>query len=165
VEPASAAHPLRGRGIYCGLYLNELLVRLLGRGDPHEHLFDHYAAALGGLAREPEPGPTLRRFELRLLEELGYAMVLDRDAEGGHPLRAETRYRYDPERGPVECAADAPGFSVSGGTLLALGGAGALEPEQAREARELMRRVLDRYLGGRPLRSRELFRAPSAKAP
>jgi DNA repair protein RecO (recombination protein O) len=163
VEPASPAHALGGRGLYCGFYLNELLLRLLGRADPHEHLFDHYAVALAGLAQAPDPAPTLRRFELRLLEELGYALVLDRDAERQRPLRPQARYRYDPDRGPVESPADAPGFSVAGRTLLALAGGEALDATQAREAKELMRRVLDRHLGGRPLKSRELFRTTRAK--
>jgi DNA repair protein RecO (recombination protein O) len=158
VEPAGPPLPLAGAALYCGFYLNELIVRLLGRADPHEILYAHYERALGALAVQPEPSPVLRRFELRLLEQAGYAMVLDHEPGSDLPLRSEARYRYEPERGPVPCADDEGGFSVSGATLLALAADGPLSPQQGREARELMRRVLGFYLGERPLKSRELFR-------
>ena len=67
---------LRGEALLCGFYLNELLLRLLPREDPHEVLFDHYAAALNRLATEQEQAPILRGFERRLLQELGYALAL-----------------------------------------------------------------------------------------
>jgi len=165
VEPAGVAVPLVGPTLYCGFYLNELIMRLLGRGDPHERLYDHYQTALVDLAGAEEVAGVLRRFELRLLEQTGYAMVLDREADQGRPLDPEARYQYDPQHGPRACAAAAPGFSVAGSTLLALGGDRQLQGAAAREARELMRRVLAHYLGGRPLKSRELFRRSLPKAP
>jgi DNA repair protein RecO (recombination protein O) len=158
VEPAGRPRLLTGKALYCGFYVNELIMRMLGRLDPHEHLYDHYGAALAGLATERDVARVLRRFEMRLLEQTGYAMVLERDAEHGQPLRAGSRYRYDPERGPLECLPGEPGFSVSGHTLMALAEDGDLDTQSAREAKELMRRVLSRHLGDRPLKSRELFR-------
>lgn len=158
VEPAGNLKTLEGKALYCGFYLNELIMRMLGRSDPHEKLYDHYGAALAGLATERDVARVLRRFELRLLEQTGYAMVLKSDAEHGRPVRPESRYRYDPERGPLECKPGEPGFSVSGFTLITLAGDGELDPRSAREAKELMRRVLGRHLGDRPLKSRELFR-------
>lgn len=159
LEPgAITVPPLLGKALFCGFYVNELVMRLLGRSDPHERLFEHYGATLGALALDTEPPAlVLRRFELRLLEEIGYALVLNREAGTGAALRPEARYRYDPERGPVSCGEPDAVGSIAGRTLLALGEDTALDPTAAREARDLMRQVLAHHLGGKPLKSRELF--------
>ncbi|MEA3277090.1 MAG: DNA repair protein RecO, partial [Pseudomonadota bacterium] len=70
-EPAGREIQLREKALFCGFYLNELLVRLLGRGDPHEDLFAFYHAALTELGEGVDPASVLRRFELRLLQEIG----------------------------------------------------------------------------------------------
>ena len=82
----------RGAALMCGFYLNELLLRLLPRDDPHEALFDAYGEALARLAAPATPSAVLRGFEKRLLAELGYAPLLDRDAasRADRPRRAST---------------------------------------------------------------------------
>src|SRR6476659_1049899 len=75
-----------GAALLCGFYLNELLLKLLPREDPHPGLFDAYEEALHALTREESPGAqavVLRRFELRLLAELGYAVALTKEADTG----------------------------------------------------------------------------------
>src|SRR5919108_1527367 len=72
-EWAGALQPLAGQGLMCGFYLNELLLRLLPRDDPHELLFDHYQDALTRLSLAGDASSVLRAFEKRLLVELGYA--------------------------------------------------------------------------------------------
>src|SRR6185369_11972233 len=74
---------LQGEALLCGFYLNELLVRLLAREDPHEQLFDRYKESLRELAEGEASAPILRAFEKALLRELGYALTLDRDAING----------------------------------------------------------------------------------
>ncbi|MEA3274834.1 MAG: DNA repair protein RecO C-terminal domain-containing protein, partial [Pseudomonadota bacterium] len=133
-------------------------VRLLGRGDPHEDLFAFYHAALTELGEGVDPASVLRRFELRLLQEIGYAVALDREADGGRAVVAEGRYVYEPELGVRSAGVKDGGLTVSGETLLRLTAGEPLAGAQAKEARELMRRLLAPYLGGRPLKSRELFR-------
>jgi DNA repair protein RecO (recombination protein O) len=90
-EWSGALQPLSGRGLMCGFYLNELLLRLLLLVDSHEALFDAYAAALARLsesgAASSEQSAVLRGFERRMLAELGYAPVLDREAENGSAFR------------------------------------------------------------------------------
>ena len=157
-EGAGPAHPLRGDALYCGFYVNELLLRLLHRHDAHEGLFGAYEAALETLAQAGAGEAPLRLFEKRLLAELGYALVLDRAACGG-PLEAEALYRYEPERGPVRVnGAGGQGLLVHGRTLLALGADRLDDPEVLGEAKRLMRGVLAVQLDGRPLHSRVLFR-------
>jgi DNA repair protein RecO (recombination protein O) len=156
-EAAGRALPLTGTALYCGLYVNELLLRLLGRDDPHEDLFPDYQLALDALSRDEAIQTRLRQFELRLLDAIGYRVVLDQEAEGGAGVRCDRRYRYIHAHGLVPAAADA---IVSGETLQLLMDGAELTGHQAREARDLMRTVLAPYLGERPLKSRELFRRP-----
>lgn len=158
-EPAGAASGLAGSALFSAFYLNELLVRLLGRGDPHEDLFAFYHAALTSLASGEDLESVLRQFELRLLHEIGYAVALDAEAGNGRAVAAGRRYRYEQESGLREAdAADAPGQTLSGETLLRLNAGEPLSGASAREAREFTRRLLAPYLGARPLKSRELFR-------
>ncbi|MBU0499499.1 MAG: DNA repair protein RecO [Gammaproteobacteria bacterium] len=143
-----------GKRLYCGFYLNELLSRLIPRDDPHPELFHLYDASLRAIAATEAFEPLLRRFEAGLLEGMGYGMQWTH-CTGGEPVRPELRYHYALEEGPVRAADGA----LSGSTLLALAGMGGFSPDATREARLLMRRALARYLGDKPLKSRELFRS------
>ena len=158
---------LRGRALFSGFYVNELLVKLLPRNDAHPDLFDDYRRALAELGRNGVLDGALRTFEKRLLDALGYGPTLDRAADTGAPISPDKRYRYVPERGPVEGACADAGPMVSGRTLLALdreelrgGRDGEDDARERAEARRLMRAILAPHLGPRPLGSRELFRRP-----
>ena len=151
-----ALHPLSGRGLMCGFYVNELVLRLLPREDSHEALFDHYAATIAGLsAGEPIPA-VLRGFEKRLLGELGYAPVLDRDALTGAPIDPGGRYRYEPDRGPVR-ALNGSELTVSGRTLLDVAADDYTRPETRDEARHLMRALIGQRLHGQVLHTRAVL--------
>ena len=102
-EWGGGSRSLSGVGLMCGFYVNELMLRLLPREDPHEALFDAYAVALDLLAGDRAPAPVLRAFERRLLAELGYAPALDHDADH-RPIDPDRLYVYEPERGPVPAA-------------------------------------------------------------
>ena len=148
---------LQGQALYCGLYLNELLMRLLHRGDPHAEVFERYRHLLSELASEAPPQPLLRVFEKHLLEAIGYAMLLDREYEGGAEIQPDRWYDYRPQCGPV--AVSAPGRNrVSGAALLALH-AETLQTENLPELRMLMRGVIGYHLGDKPLASLSLFSA------
>ncbi|MEK7711912.1 MAG: DNA repair protein RecO [Pseudomonadota bacterium] len=165
-EPAGVAPAITGEALFCGLYLNELLLRLLHRHDPHERLFESYSEALGQLGEGRETEAALRVFEKRLLEDIGFGLVLDHDVQDGAPIRPEHRYRYIPERGPVIAhAADGEGIAIQGACLLALARERLDDAMARREVKHLMRALLARHLGERPLTSRGLFRprrAPDA---
>ena len=166
-DAEGASGMLRGRALFSGFYLNELLLKLLPRNDAHPELFDDYGEALAGLGGNGVLDAVLRTFEKRLLDALGYGPTLDRAADTGAPVSPDRRYRYVAERGPVEVAGAGEGPVVSGRTLLALAG-GELRHGNDRErteARHLMRAILAPHLGPRPLGSRELFRRPASPAP
>lgn len=152
--------PLSGAALLGGFYLNELLLRLTGRHLPTPDLFALYHETLCRLGEGGLDEGVLRSFECRLLEELGYRMVLDHDVESGAPIQPDRCYCYHIEKGPVEVAEDGGGeLRLSGSTLLALARGRFPDAASLREARRLMRRVLAFYLGDKPLRSRQLFRA------
>lgn len=162
VEPAGRPVGLRGDALYCGFYVNELLTRLLGRQDPHEILFVFYQAVLEELAGGTDVDTPLRRFELRLLAELGYQAVLDREADAGAPVRPDRHYVYNSEQGLLPAGPLRTDGVISGETLRRLTDDEPLSGLHAREARALTRLLLAPHLGERPLHSRALFAARRA---
>ena len=157
VEWAGALQPLQGRGLMCGFYLNELVLRLVPRDDAHEDLFDAYTQALARLSAEEAAAPVLRSFEKRLLQELGYAPVLDHDA-AARPIDAASRYVYEPERGPVAVnGGRSDSLVVSGQTLLDLARDDYSRPETREEARFLMRALIGERLHGQVLHTRAML--------
>ena len=160
VEQAGRGYALRGGALACGFYMAELLLALTRREDPHPLTWERYAIAVDCLAGD-DAEPTLRRFELALLEESGYGMELETDVHG-RPVVPQSAYRYTPERGAEPAGTGEGGVEVRGATLLALAateGQGLSQEPVRSEARRLMRAVLHRHLGGRRLRSREMFRS------
>ena len=157
-EWAGALQPLAGRGLMCGFYLNELLLRLLPRDDPHEALFDAYAGSLKALSEGVAQSSVLRSFEKRLLAELGYAPLLERDAASGAPIEPGRRYVYEPDRGPMPSRNSSSELSVSGQTLLDLAAGQYERPETREEARMLLRVLIGQRLHGQVLHTRAVLR-------
>ncbi len=148
---------LRNRAL-AGLYVNELLVRLLPRRDVQPALFTVYETLLAELAAVPSEEPSLRRFEKRLLEELGYGLSLDCEAASGQPIVAEAHYRYVLDRGPLAAAEAQTGIPISGQGLLALREGMLTDPAVLKEVKRLTRAALAEQLQGRALKTRELYR-------
>lgn len=152
---------LSGEALFCGYYLNELLMRLLPREDPHERLFDLYAWMLARLAADPSGNSReadLRSFEKAMLQELGYGLTLTHDSTG-HPIASGAHYTYQMEEGPVRVPREAEGAQVvSGKTLLDLAAEDFSDPRSRHEAKALMRSLLAYYLAGKELETRKIFK-------
>jgi DNA repair protein RecO (recombination protein O) len=157
-EPEGRPYQLQGETIYCGIYLNELLIRLLQRGDPYPELFVHYQKTLAGLAFGESPNQCLREFEVSLIRELGYGLLLDRTADTNEPIKQQQIYDYQIEYGPVAASGETGG-KIHGQTLISLHHGERLDKQGRLEAKQLMRRVINYYLGDKPLKSRELFQS------
>ena len=153
LQPAS--RPRAGRGLMCGFYLNELILRLLPREDAHEALFDAYGDALARLSGGDAFPAVLRSFEKRLLAELGYAPVFDRDALSGAPIEPASSYVYEPDRGPVRASHGE--LLISGRTLLDLAADDYTRSETRDEARYLMRALIGQRLHGQVLHTRSVL--------
>ena len=153
-----------GRKVLCVSYLNELLLRLLTRYDPHPALFGAYERAIEGLDANEEP--TLRYFEKQLLQELGYGLLLDREFDSGAAVDASAVYEYRLEQGPVRCRQPGgEGIYLQGATLMALFDE-CLEGRRAcREVRQLTRAALSLYLGARPLKTRAVLKQLASMTP
>lgn len=149
---------LRGPGLMCGFYVNELVLRLLPRDDAHEMLFDAYAESIERLGRGEPTAAVLRRFEKRLLAGLGYAMLLDRDAASGAPIDPAAHYLYDPERGPLPVNGSPGGeMVVRGSTLLGLDRDDFSSAETLHQSRGLMRALIGQRLHGQTLHTRSVL--------
>jgi DNA repair protein RecO (recombination protein O) len=159
---------LIGRALICGYYLNELLVRLTAREDPHPRLFAAYAEAVRALGRGEPESPILRRFELALLQDLGYEAGLAHEGDSGEPVRPEARYLYIIERGPlrlevlqeegVDAAALGEQPVLSGQTLLDMAAGDFSRVETLGQSKQLLRMLINHTLGGQPLQSRRVLK-------
>lgn len=147
---------LNGEALMCGFYLNELLLRLLPREDAHEELFNYYAQTVRVLAAGGEVASTLRCFELKMLQQLGYAMPLGQD-DHGEPVQSQLTYWYVAERGPVREGGSQTGVQLSGKTLLDMLREDYADPLTQQQSKQLMRALLAHYLGDKPLYTRQLL--------
>jgi DNA repair protein RecO (recombination protein O) len=158
--------PVRGGdALLSGFYLNELLLRLLARDDPHPQLWDAYAATLGRLGGDDE-APALRAFELVLLAETGHLPDLSRVTATSEAVTAGRHYLLRPEAGLVSAAADTPG-GLDGAAWAQVQSAVASRDLDALRAacggcegalRRQLRQCLAYHLAGTTLHTRELVR-------
>lgn len=142
-----------------GFYLNELLLKMFARHDPHQDVFDLYAQTIEALKTSDSPLANLRVFEKRLLDLLGYGLSLDRESTG-EPLEADAMYHYRIEHGATRALDLAEGAMVfAGSSLLALAREDLADPRALADARRLLRAALDRVLDGQALKTREVMLA------
>ncbi|MBB5544932.1 DNA repair protein RecO [Paraburkholderia fungorum] len=150
--------PLAGDALLCGFYVNELLVKFCAREDPHPQLFHHYVVTMTRLAHDEPPVQVLRSFECVLLRETGYAMALDRTVSR-RAVQADGRYVFDPERGVREASDDLPAQwpVIAGQTLLDMEKDDYHRAQTVAQSKTLMRFLLNTYLGGTPLATRQIL--------
>ena len=146
--------------LFVGLYINELLYRLLHEQDSHQSLYESYCHLMMQLSEQGLDQTILRRFEILLLEELGYGLALDSEAEHGNPILPESFYRYIPEHGLNKVTAQSAdrGSLLKGADIMAISQGDFSERSAIKTAKRLSRQVIDFYLDGRTLNSRELYR-------
>jgi DNA repair protein RecO (recombination protein O) len=155
VEADGAPPVLVGERLFCGWYVNELLLNLLLRHDAHPALFEAYGTTLQDLATAPVEIP-LRNFEMRLLAETGYGLNLEGE------LLPERTYSYDWQQGP---RISEPGpATYSGASLIALRDGALSEGVDLKAARRLLREAIRRQLGDRELKTPKLLREIRAAA-
>jgi DNA repair protein RecO (recombination protein O) len=159
-DPIQAPVFLKQESLFVGLYINELLYKLLHQNDPHQSLYEFYRQLMTQLSTSEILQPVLRRFEMLLLEELGYGLVLDAEAETGQAVSAESLYYYIPDQG-LKLIQDQTADNLNaflGADIIAMR-QGQLEQQPVlRAAKQLTRQVIDFYLDGKELNSRELYR-------
>ena len=145
-----------GDALICGFYLNELLIRLLLREGTHSGLFKFYHEAIEMLSLKNNLSVTLRRFELRLLQELGYQIPLKLDGNS-EPILAEKVYSYQAEYGAGDSSESKDGIKVMGQTLIDMNVDNYENSQTEKQSKLLMRYLIAHYLGNKPLNSKQLF--------
>ena len=148
--------PMEGNSLICGFYLNELLLRLLPKEDNYESLFDFYHTTMENLSQGVNIGVALRRFELKLLLELGYEVVLKVDANANE-IKADKTYYYEAEQGALEKFRTEKSIKVVGQTLIDMGNDNFDSATTELQSKNLMRFLINYYLGDKPLNSKQLF--------
>lgn len=181
VEHAEIYPQLSGAALMSAFYMNELLLKLAQREDAHEALYDAYEAAIVALASNCAQhellfsiATALRKFEMSLLSELGYALQLAEEADTHDAIDVNERYVYVMERGPILVrnvaknsrqhsearyqSTPSDGLQLSGKTLLDLAAGDFSDPQTQAQAKLLMRRAINQLLGDKPLHTRQLIR-------
>jgi DNA repair protein RecO (recombination protein O) len=155
VNDAQFSLELKGLALYCGFYINELIIYFLHQYDPHPELFFDYNSCLVQLADADgqQIQMALRLFELNLIEKIGYGLQLEYDFQNGLPINPKKNYAFDVEQGAYE---DSNGY-LTGHTLQALSIKSLSNQQVLLEAKRLMRDVIDFHLQGRPLKSRQVI--------
>lgn len=164
VEGLAPGLLLQGERLFAGFYLNELLVKLLHGHEAEPTLFHVYATALAALAQGHDVEPELRKFELHLLDSLGYGMQLDHDVESGEPVQADAWYYLQAGSGFVR-RLQAPADDLDavreglypGKCLLQIAALDFAGDDTRRTAKRLLRQSLQQHLGNREIASRRLF--------
>ncbi|WP_221893952.1 DNA repair protein RecO [Bathymodiolus japonicus methanotrophic gill symbiont] len=153
VETGQSDPILPGLNTYCGFYLNELLRYFIPAGEPYPDVFLSYIACLQQLKSSHEIEAALRIFETRLLQSIGYGLQLEFDYLTHDAIQLDANYQYD-----IECGATLNfDGQIHGATLIAMQQENHTNERQLNEAKLLMRRIIDFYLQGKPLKSRTLI--------
>ena len=157
VEAISARYILQADAALCGLYINELVVRLLGSHVAEPDVFNAYQRALLGLHQKDSTEIILRLFEKQLLCHLGYGLVLDSEFENGQIIEDQYQYYYQADAGLIRWQDGVSLPIISGRSLRHLVTESDFDQQSLQEIKRVMRTVIYFYLGGKPLQSRQLF--------
>ena len=163
-ETYGAITQLKGTCLYAGLYLNELLMGLLQKWDAQIKLYALYEETLFQLQKDILEQKTLRIFEKKLLEELGYGVLSKTDFSLQQTFLSDQYYQFIPGEGFILSKAHGKGRSnlFSGKSLLNIAKENWQDETSLQDAKRLMRLIFFSLLGGRLLHSRRLFQQLNA---
>lgn len=155
---------LSGKALFCALYLNELLLRLLTRYDSFPGLFSVYEKSISELVTEENIETVLRRFEKQLLVELGYGLNFTLETHHNSIIEENSYYHYKKEEGCFFCVthhavSDSPlrASIFHGKNLLAIARDQLTDMVVLKDAKRLFRLALSHLLGDKPLKTRQIF--------
>ena len=159
IENSDKVNKVPSEKAMIGFYINEMILTLLHKHEPHLELFDLYEYTLKKLFSNQNEKIILRYFEKNLLQLLGYGIALDYDTKTGNSILAEKKYYYKIDSGPTsDLSISGDGMKISGKTLLQLEEESLSEIENIIEAKDLLSMILKKYLN-KPLESKKLYRS------
>jgi DNA repair protein RecO (recombination protein O) len=157
-EVNGAPLSLTGDALLSGYYVNELILHFLHRHDPQPDIFDAYSQTIAALAATGnDVAACLRRFEIELLRQIGYALNLDHEHGSHKPLDPKRHYEYRPEQGAVAVSRDEGAQVFKGEMLAAISAQQFADEAVLRSANRLLRNVISFHLGGKELKSRKVL--------
>ena len=166
VESGVSAIQLKGERLFSGLYINELLTRVVLAHVEHAPLYKSYQNTLLQLQGQEDINKVLRKFELALLADLGYALNLKQDCISHQPLSAEHYYRFTADQGFEQLSQVSDEQEIAnvfpGEHLLALRNMSFPDRTSSNSAKRLLRLALQPHIGDKPLHSRNLFTSRQA---
>ncbi len=157
MEANGPSYDLHAESALCGLYINELIVRLMMIEERESVTYQAYQSVLMALQSSSDNERALRLFEKRLLNQLGYGLQLEQEADTGHDIDTQQRYYYLADSGLYRWHPGTKQPSISGHSIQQLVNETEFDQQSLKEVKLLMRSVINFYLGGRPLQSRQLF--------
>lgn len=164
IEAKQKSFTFPERNMFCAMYLNELVNRVLPESLPAEDVFAHYQSSLQQLSTLNMKDPSalaqieclLREFEMNLLTNLGYMPDLSQCHSSGQEVEKEGQYEYHHELGLQHVAIRSQASVFSGEDLIAIANL-QWTPTSLKTAKQIMRLALKPLVGDKPLKSRELF--------
>jgi DNA repair protein RecO (recombination protein O) len=156
-DPAGHAPLPPGDRLLCGLYVNELVMGFIARGDANEALFDRYQQFVRDLAGSGDRQPLLRLFERDLLTTLGYDLGLLSEADTGRSIEPYCWYRYEFERGLVRNFGPGDERVYAGSSLIELAHGQFSGAASLCDAKGLLAAAIDHYRPGRPARTLQMM--------
>lgn len=158
VEINGVMKNLRADCLFAGFYLNELLVSLLQKWDPHPGLYACYEKTLTALQADKLDEGSLRSYEKTLVEELGYGFLPKSDVSLHNTFSPDKFYRFIPEHGFEACEPGSVASNIfSGKSLIAIARDDWQQENCLFDAKRLMRFILLPLLGAKEIYSRQLF--------
>jgi len=158
LESSGAMLNLAGKRMFSAMYINEVMNRVLAPEIPQADLFLHYQQSLVCLAQGAEIEPTLREFEFALLDDLGYGVDLMHEYQQGGAVEPQAYYAFIIEHGLQHCPGPQTSANYFSGETLLKVSRSDWDTSSLQCAKYLSRLMLSPLLGGKPLKSRELFR-------
>ena len=143
-----------------GIYLNELILKLVPKLSPSKELFCLYEDSISFINENENEKQErlLRLFEIRLLEIIGHGLSLDKELDHETPIQHDQIYRYDVGIGAIRVAYESTGWNViNGSTLLGLQTPLQMDIAYLKEAKQLMRGILNWHLSNKTIHSREIL--------
>lgn len=151
---------LQGVKLFSGMYVNELLYKLLQRDETQQDVFAAYEDVLLALRSTENFEAHLRHFEMRLLSSLGYGVQFEVAADGVSNIEAGLNYEFIAGQGFIAIKDKAkPGTRPVSGELLHQLAAGQWSTRENLSAlKGITQAAIKPLLRGEPLSSRALFR-------
>ena len=158
VESAGVKHINFPNVYILGMYMNELILRLIPKSSPSKEIFNLYQNIINTIDDSNNQEKLLRLFEIELLSLVGHGLSLNKEIDHETPIQEDRVYRYDMGVGPAPVQHESSAWNViKGSTLLGLQSPMSMDATCLAEAKRLMRGVINWHLNDRPLHSREIL--------